>query len=147
MGITPDLGKNPFLKWGRRTLVKFDFMAKNINGFTEQAFEVYPNKIEVFQDLLPQDLDLEKNLIIGMFLGERPSGGFALTPINVNLKGTSLFIYYREEKPLGKEVIQRLTYPAVLLTVDKGDLPQGELLVYFINEDRKKPVTVKKLFL
>lgn len=147
VGITPDFGKNPFLKQGRRNPIKFNFMAKNINGFTEPAFELYPNKREIFRDLLPQELDLEKNLILGIFLGERPSGGFTLTPISVNLKGTSLFIYYREEEPLGKEVIQRLTYPAVLLTVDKRDLPRGEVLIYFINEDRKKPMTVKKVFL
>ncbi|NLW55657.1 MAG: uridine diphosphate-N-acetylglucosamine-binding protein YvcK [Firmicutes bacterium] len=126
--------------------VKFDFILMNLNYYTPSAFVVYPNKKELFRELLPTGLDLNRYLVIGMFLGERPSGGYAITPVRVDLKASALFIYYREEKPHKVNVMQRLTYPAALLTIEKKDLPSDEMEIYFINEEQQSQVVKEKIF-
>ena len=60
-------------------------------------------------------------------------------------KASALFIYYREEKPHKVHVMQRLTYPAALLTIDKKDLPRGEIEIYFINEENRSQVVKEKI--
>ncbi len=146
LGITSGLGN---LLWTQEqgVALNFDYLLMNLSAFRPAGFVVYPNKKDLFQELLPAGLDPERYLIIGMFLGERPSGGYAITPVRVELKSSALFVYYREEKPHKVNVLQRLTYPAALLTIEKKDLPRDELEIYFINEEQQSQVVKEKILI
>ena len=83
----------------------------------------------------------------GVYLGERPSGGFGLTPLGVRLKRNGLEIAYREEKPLQAGAVQRLTYPAAFFVLDRRDLPVGKLPLYLKSEEAKKTILVQNISL
>ncbi len=127
--------------------IELDFTLKKIKGLPEPAFKIYTGEKGTLEALLPQDFDQKKFLAVGIFLGERPVGGFAINITKVYLKGTAIFIYYREEQPASGVVIQRLTYPAVLLMLEKAQLPKGDLMVYFMEEESGKPVAVQNIVL
>lgn len=138
------------LRWRpteRGKALKFDFIAKNLNRCQGPACEVYTSAEEAPAVLQPYKINFERNLVIGVFLGERPTGGFGLAPLGVRLKKNGLEIAYREEKLLQAGAIQRLTYPAAFFVLDRRDLPAGELPLYLRREEVKKTVLVHKLSL
>ena len=83
--------------------------------------------------------------MIGVFLGERPWGGYSLTPREVRLKKGKVEISYRLEEPLQRGVVQRLTHPAAFFILDRRELPSGEFAVHLKEERGEVPVLVKKL--
>jgi uncharacterized cofD-like protein len=130
------------------SIVELDFTMEKIKGLPKPAFEIYSGENSILKDLIPQEIDPEENLAIGIFLGEHPVGGLMIKVTRVYLKGTGIFIYYREEESVqGGAVIQRLTYPAVLLKLKKAQLPSGDLLVYFMDEKSNNPVAVQNIVL
>jgi hypothetical protein len=131
----------------RGKALKFDFIAKNLNRVQEPACDVYTSAEEAPAVLRPYKIDYEKNLVIGVYLGERPSGGFGLTPLGVRLKRNGLEIAYREEKPLQAGAVQRLTYPAAFFVLDRRDLPVGKLPLYLKSEEAKKTILVQNISL
>lgn len=147
LGITGDAGLRRSWLSLREKELKFDFIAKNLHRFQMSACEVYTNEEEAPPELRSYKLDFRKNLVIGVYLGERPCGGFALTPIAVRLKNDRLVITYREEKPWQAGVIQRLTYPAAFFILDRSQLPSGQISIHLRREEEKRPVWVEKLIL
>ncbi|HEY8391435.1 MAG TPA: uridine diphosphate-N-acetylglucosamine-binding protein YvcK [Capillibacterium sp.] len=148
LGITGDAGAGrSWLPWAREKELKFDFIAKNLNRFQASACEVYLSEDEAPPELRSYKLDYRKNLVIGVYLGKRPSGGFVLTPIGVRLKNNRLVITYREEKPWQMAVVQKLTYPAAFFILDRDQLPSGQLSLYLRRAEEKRPVWVEKLIL
>jgi len=150
LGITGDAGSRRHWSWSpleREKELKFDFIAKNLNRFQGPACEVYTKEEEAPPELRPYKLDYRKNLVIGVYLGERPCGGFALTPIAVRLKNNRLGITYREEQPWQAGAVQRLTYPAAFFILDRNQLPPGQLSLHLRRAEEKKPVWVEKLIL
>jgi uncharacterized cofD-like protein len=123
----------------------FDFIAKNLTGFKTPSCTVYTKEEEAPTELVPYHLDYEKNLVIGVFLGERPWGGYSLTPREVRLKKGKVEISYRLEEPLQRGVVQRLTHPAAFFILDRRELPSGEFAVHLKEERGEVPVLVKKL--
>lgn len=146
LGIVASDGRLLWRPAERGKALKFDFIAKNLNHFQAPACEVYTSAYEAPSVLHPYKIDFGKNLVIGVFLGERPCGGFRLTPLGVHLKKGGLEITYREEKPLHAGVVQRLTYPAAFFVLDRQDLPSGKLPLY-LKEEAEKPVLVQKISL
>ena len=145
MGIVASGGRLRWRPRERGKALKFDFIAKNLNRFQEPACEVYTSAEEAPAVLQPYKIDFEKRLVIGVYLGERPYGGFGLAPLGVHLKKNGLEIAYREEKPLHAGVVQRLTYPAAFFVLDRQDLPPGKLPLYLKSEETKKSILVHKI--
>ncbi|NLW59475.1 MAG: uridine diphosphate-N-acetylglucosamine-binding protein YvcK [Firmicutes bacterium] len=147
LGLVADGGRLRWRPTDRGKALKFDFIAKNLNRGQGPTCEVYTSAVEAPSVLHPYKIDFQKNLVIGVFLGERPSGGFGLSPLGVRLKKNGLEITYREERPLQVGAVQRLTYPAAFFVLDRGDLPAGELPLYLKNEEAKKTILVRKISL
>jgi hypothetical protein len=60
----------------------------------------------------PPVIDFEKEIVIGLFLGDKPTGGYDVQISRVERRNDALTIYYQEKSPLpGAMVTQALTQP------------------------------------
>ena len=60
----------------------------------------------------PPAIDFEKEIVIGLFLGDKPTGGYDVQISRVERNNDALTIYYQEKSPLpGAMVTQALTQP------------------------------------
>ena len=60
----------------------------------------------------PSTIDFEKEIVIGLFLGDKPTGGYDVQISRVERNNNALTIYYQEKSPpLGAVVTQALTQP------------------------------------
>lgn len=74
--------------------------------------------------LPPPAIDFTKHTLVGIFIGQRPSGGYAVTINQIKKTKKELTVSYAERKPdPGAIVIMVIVYPYALVTVDKTDLP------------------------
>jgi hypothetical protein len=63
-------------------------------------------------------IDFNKEIVIGVFLGEKPTGGYDVEIIRAEQSDGALVIHYREKSPLpGGIVIQALTQPFHIIRV------------------------------
>jgi hypothetical protein len=70
----------------------------------------------------PPAFDPARSMVVGVFLGSRPSGGFAVEITGVRREGPDLIVTYRESKPDPQMmVIQMLTSPFHLVRIDRDD--------------------------
>ena len=65
-------------------------------------------------------VDLSTSTVIGVFLGTRPSTGFAVEITRIDRDGDALVVQYRERKPgPGEMAAQMITMPYRLVTIDR----------------------------
>jgi protease stability complex PrcB-like protein len=63
-------------------------------------------------------VDFSKEIVVGVFLGEKPTGGNDIDIIRIEQSGAALVIEYREKNPLpGSIVTQALTQPFHIVKV------------------------------
>jgi hypothetical protein len=61
-------------------------------------------------------VDFSKNMVVGVFLGQRPTGGYGVQIVKTREDGRTLVVEYRETKPApGTLSAQVLTAPYVLV--------------------------------
>jgi len=73
--------------------------------------------IDVTPPPLPE-IDFEKYTVVGLFLGDKPTGGYEAVIVRAEPSNTDLVILYRERSPTGKGVvIQSLTQPFHIVQV------------------------------
>ena len=66
-------------------------------------------------------IDFSKEIVIGVFMGSRPSAGFSVEIVRVREEGASLVVSYRETRPAPDSVAaQVLTSPFHIVAVPKG---------------------------
>lgn len=66
------------------------------------------------------DIDFAKSMIVGVFLGTRPTGGFTVGITRIAREGDTLVVTYREHSPARSDIVtQMLTAPYVLVTTDR----------------------------
>ena len=89
-------------------------------------------------------IDFDKYLLVGVFSGRRPTGGYSIRIERVLKKDGTLLIHAVEECPKpGSMVIQVITYPSIFFTVEKFNLK--EVNMEFEQCYRKKQIKkVKK---
>lgn len=77
------------------------------------------------------DIDFEKNVVLAVFWGVRPSGGASISIETVTLAGNELTVAVRlnEDDPNAPRV-EASTYPYRLVTVARAALPAGAALSY-----------------
>jgi hypothetical protein len=103
------------------------------DGFYSQitAFRTVTAKTEtewktLYKEHAPDEaaptVDFSKQMIVGVFLGERNAGGYAVGIKSAVESGNSLNVEYFERKPQGGS-IQVLTQPFSLVAVAKSDKP------------------------
>ena len=66
------------------------------------------------------DVDFSKDMIVGIFLGSKPSEGYDVEIVGVRMEGKDLIVEYVEKQPgRGTLAAQILTEPFHLVTVPK----------------------------
>ena len=69
-------------------------------------------------------VDFAKNMVVAVFLGSRPSGGFAAEITGVSSEGDATVVRWAERKPgPGQMASQVMTAPAFIATVPRRDGP------------------------
>jgi hypothetical protein len=70
-------------------------------------------------------VDFDREMIVGIFLGEKSTGGYEVEIVRAERRDSLLYFYYREESPPpGAMVTQALTQPFHLVRVAKYDITQ-----------------------
>jgi PrcB C-terminal len=65
-------------------------------------------------------IDFNREMVVGVFLGEKSTGGYEVEIVRAERRDSSLYFYYREESPaVGAIVTQVLTQPFHLVKVAK----------------------------
>ena len=71
-------------------------------------------------DQKPPAIDFTRSMVAGVFLGSRPTGGYALEVTAVERDGADLVVIYREGKPDPKMMVtQMITSPFHLVRIDR----------------------------
>ena len=69
-------------------------------------------------------VDFAKNMVVAVFLGSRPTGGFAVEITGVESEGEATVVRWAERKPApGQMASQVLTAPSFMATVPRRDGP------------------------
>ncbi len=91
----------------------------------QQFWLTYCNAFDDKGSILPPPaIDFKKHTLVGVFLGQRPTGGYAVTINQIKKTKKELLVSYAERKPdPGSIVIMVIAYPSALVTVDKTELP------------------------
>lgn len=64
------------------------------------------------------DVDFNRFMVVGIFLGSRPTGGYSVEVIKVESIGSELVVTYSEQRPAADAMVtQALTSPAHLVRV------------------------------
>ena len=65
-------------------------------------------------------VDFAKNMVVGIFLGTRPTGGYSVEIVSVEATGGEIVVTYRETRP-GRDAMltQALTSPVHLVSIPK----------------------------
>lgn len=80
------------------------------------------------------EVDFQSEMVAGIFMGERSTGGYAVTIDEVLKEGETFKFYYSEsEPPEGSMTIQILTAPAHLIA-----LPRSEAYPEFVKRPKSK---------
>ena len=69
-------------------------------------------------------VDFDREMVVGIFLGEKPTGGYEVEIVRGEQCDSSRSFYYWEKSPPGAMVTQALTQPFHLVRVAKYDNPQ-----------------------
>jgi PrcB C-terminal len=70
----------------------------------------------------PPFIDFKRQIVVAVFLGEKPTGGYDVEIIRIDQSDGALVIHYREKSPLpGSIAIQALTQPFHIIQVVRDD--------------------------
>jgi hypothetical protein len=70
------------------------------------------------------DVDFSSNMVVGIFLGTRPTGGYGAEIVSAQPDGGTLIVKYKETRPgRGSMTAQVLTSPFHLVAIPKFDGP------------------------
>jgi len=72
----------------------------------------------------PPFVDFENDMVVGVFLGEKRTGGYEVKITSAKRSNSNLYLYYREKSPPRDVMVtQALTQPYHLVKVSKFDIP------------------------
>jgi hypothetical protein len=70
------------------------------------------------------EVDFTSNMVVGIFLGSRPTGGYGAEIVSAQPEGNTLVVKYKETRPgRGSMTAQVLTSPFHLVAIPKFDGP------------------------
>jgi hypothetical protein len=73
-------------------------------------------------DQQPPAVDFTRSMVVGVFLGSRPTGGHSVEITRVDREGSDLVVTYRERQPGSADIVtQVITMPYELVTIDRFD--------------------------
>src|SRR5213594_288709 len=72
----------------------------------------------------PPSVDFSRDMVVALFMGERPTGGYAIEVTQIERTDAGLAIHYRTRRPDPSSMqMQVLTQPYHLITVPRADDP------------------------
>jgi hypothetical protein len=76
---------------------------------------------DVVASLLKVDsIDLKKQMVIAIYAGEQPTGGYSVELKSLDMKDKKLIVSWKLNRPGPDDIVtQAITYPEVLLLVDR----------------------------
>jgi hypothetical protein len=68
----------------------------------------------------PPAVNFTRSMVVGVFLGSRPTGGYSIDIAGIERKGTELVVTYREGRPAPDDMVtQVLTSPYHLVSIER----------------------------
>jgi hypothetical protein len=68
----------------------------------------------------PPAVDFAKSMVVGVFLGSRPTGGYTVEITKIEREGDDLIVTYREQRPGKADIVtQVITMPYQLVTTTR----------------------------
>ena len=66
-------------------------------------------------------VDFTRTMVVGVFMGTRPTGGHAVAITRIDREGADLVVAYRERRPAASDIVtQVITMPYDLVTLDRS---------------------------
>jgi len=70
----------------------------------------------------PASVDFSKSMVVGVFLGTRPTAGYSVRIVNIRGTTDAIVVEYREQKPApGGMTAQMLTSPFTLVSIPRDN--------------------------
>jgi hypothetical protein len=67
-------------------------------------------------------IDLKKQMVVVIFAGEKPTGGYSIEVKSLELKDKKLVVHWKLKAPGPDDIVtQAITYPELVLLVDRFD--------------------------
>lgn len=107
----------------------------------ERNFQIFTSE-ESFKPFRPGSVESRKihwadEVVIGLFSGNKPTGGYSITVSQIETAPPLLKIYFEEVSPRpGTIVTQSVTFPGLVIAVKQKDLPEECLTAQFITNGK-----------
>jgi protease stability complex PrcB-like protein len=110
--------------------VPFKKLVRGQQSFIEAAREVVVRTADEWTalwkqhapDQRPPVVDFTRSMVVGIFVGSRPTGGHSVEITRVDREGSDLVVTYRERQPGNSDIVtQVITMPYELVTIDRFD--------------------------
>ncbi len=148
-GSSGVVGENPVSSGSERT-IKFEELASGAYSsysgrdplivVAKEDPDLKSISDEYFKNVLNHefdfDINFDKKTVIGLFQGEKSSGGFSIIPKKVKLEDNRLTIVCEMRKPEGISTMA-ITSPYAIISVDKKELREIEVVVIESEENGK----------
>ena len=117
--------------------MEIKFRALILPLFKERDFIIVNSKKVLNKmGILNALVDWDKELLIGVFSGAKPTGGYAISILKLELHEQSLIVHFSEQTPKpGDFVSQALTYSGQWIVAQRREFPQTTTSVIFINQN------------
>lgn len=91
----------------------------------EEYENFYREHTNIISDELPKlNIDFKKEILIGIFLGQRPTSGYGIYITKVTIENKKIIIYANEVCPKKDQIVLMvITYPSVFIKIPKYDYP------------------------
>jgi len=94
---------------------------KNYNEFEK----FYKSQTSLISDSIPKlNVNFENELLIGIFLGQRPTSGYSINVDRVVLENKKILVQASEICPKKDQIVLMvITYPSIFIKIPKYDYP------------------------
>jgi hypothetical protein len=94
---------------------------KNYNEFEK----FYKSQTNLISDSIPKlNVNFENELLIGVFLGQRPTSGYSINVDRVVLENKKILVQASEICPKKDQIVLMvITYPSIFIKIPKYDYP------------------------
>jgi PrcB C-terminal len=77
-------------------------------------------------------VNFDREIVVGIFLGEKSTGGYEVEIVRAERRDSSIYFYYREESPPPNAMVtQALTQPFHLVKITKDQKHQNPQIVFW----------------
>jgi hypothetical protein len=105
-------------------------------GLEHRGFYLFSDPEQLHQVELDQNIppiDWTTQLLIGVSMGSKPTGGFQTVIQKIERNKQEVWVHLEEKRPRpGRIVIQSWTFPGLVVAVPRIEMPSGPVSVGFL---------------